>query len=76
MCFLVAFKSSQLPEGLVTLVAWVGLHPRVGTQVNVEVPFVTEVSVTDFALVRLFVGVDPLVTTQGGVVVGLSTWKT
>lgn len=67
MCFLVAFKSSQLPEGLATLVARVGLHPRVGTQVNVEVPFVIEVFVTDFALVRLLVGVDPLVTAQGGV---------
>lgn len=68
MCFLVAFKSSQLTEGLVTLVARVGLRPRVGTQVNIEVPFVVEVFVTDFALVRLLVGVDPLMTAQGGVV--------
>lgn len=68
MCFLVAFKSSQLTEGLVTLVAGIGLRPRVGTQVNVEVPFVIEVFVTDFALVRLLVGVDSFVTAQGGVV--------
>lgn len=68
MCFLVPFQSSQLTEVLVALVTHVGLCPRVSAQVDIEVPFVVEVFVTDFTLVRFFVCVDPLVTSQGGVV--------
>ena len=51
-----------------TLGAHVGLEPRVGASVNVEVPSVAESSVTLLTAERLLLGVGPLVSAQRGVV--------
>ena len=51
-----------------TLRAHVGLEPRVGASVNVEVPSVAESSVTLLTVERLLLGVGPLVSAQRGVV--------
>ena len=68
MDFLVAFQSPHLTEGTVTLGAHVGLDPRVGALLNVEVPSAAEGSVTLLTAERLLLGVGPLVSTQRGVV--------
>ena len=68
MDFPVAFESPQLTEGCVTLGAHVGLEPRVGASVNIEVPSVAKSSVTLLTAERLLLGVGPLVSAQGGVV--------
>ena len=64
MDFLVAFESAQLTEGTVTLGAHVGLDPRVGALVNLEVPSVAEGSVTLLTAERLLLGVGLLVSAQ------------
>ena len=68
MCFLVAFETSQLTEGAVTLGAHVRFEPRVGASVNAEVPSVAEGFVTVLISERLLLGVGPLVSMQRGVV--------
>ena len=68
MYFLVALKSAQLTKGTITLMTRVGLYPRVGALVNIEVPFVAESFPTLFTHIGLLLCVDPLVAPQGGVV--------
>ena len=68
MCFLVAFESAQLAEGAVTLGTHVGLEPRVGASVDVEVPPVAEGHVTLLTRERPLLGVGPLVSSQRGIV--------
>ena len=62
MDFLVASEGPQLTEGAVALGAHVGLEPRVGALVNVEIPSVAESSVTVLTAEGLLLGVGPLVS--------------